>query len=342
MAIKAAFAEEKDAGPVEAPSSDYDYSEMGYTEPVSDSEDAEASEDDIEIPEPEYASGPDDEPVTEKSEAEDEPAAEAEDSAEEEPVVPPKGEEFPPELLEIASQMGFTYQDVKSLGTAQALETAIRREQARWNYQGKPPEPDAEPETPAYLAEIDALVADGFDPEYAERLKGMLAPLSETNTKLTKQIEEMRGLQGQQQEALQRQQFAAEAKQLLGSVDGMLAALPKNYQKVLGTGPTIELKRTDPAFGKREQVINSYLEMRKGWQWHGATGPDDPKLFRAALTAALGDHSAQEAREEVKQQMRKNGKQVIARPTNAGPEGIDPREKAYRFAEEHPLFARNG
>jgi hypothetical protein len=84
MAIKAAFAEEKDAGPVEAPSSDYDYSEMGYTEPVTDSEDAEASDDDIEIPEPEYASGPDDEPVTEKSEAEDEPAAEAEDSAEEE------------------------------------------------------------------------------------------------------------------------------------------------------------------------------------------------------------------------------------------------------------------
>mgnify|MGYP003645603282 CR=1 FL=1 len=261
--------------------------------------------------------------------------------------------EFPPELLEQAGQLNFKYEDVKAFGTPEALQVAVNhklallREAVEYakGFQPAPaPDTSVNDEMEKRLA---ALREEGFD----EDMISVQSDLLKQNQAMAQQIQEMQNASVTQRqeveqhaqrlhEQLQQQQIQSESKALVGWFDKQLEALPESYQEVLGTGSTYDISPGSPEYVARDKVMRAVNNFQSDWQRWGFASDNDPKLFQAALSTSMGDHTKTMARDELKSKMRRNGQQVTTRPTHATSQPLDGRERAAANADKHALFNR--
>ena len=312
----------------ERPTADYDYSDPS-TQVADEPSDAPVDE----TPESQVYECPVDEsPEESPVETVDEDTGYTPDvSAEQQPV------EFPPELLEKAGQLGFRYEDIKALGTPDAVRVAIDRELMSQQQPQQQEEQQAEPEAPSFDG-LKGLVDKGFDEELVNELVETFGTLSTQNEQLQQQMQQMQTNHETTLEQVNNKAAAAEAASMINWFDEKFNSLPDNYQKFVGEGKSEAISQSSSEFQTRETIAQRYVKMREDWKGWGFSGPNDAEIFDKAVQMTVGDHAKTSARNDIKSQMRKNGSQVTARPTHTQSTAADPRDAAAAFANSHKLW----
>tara|TARA_R110002020_G_scaffold111625_6_gene257446 strand:- start:1009 stop:1929 length:921 start_codon:yes stop_codon:yes gene_type:complete len=281
---------------------------------------------------------PDAEPVSETSTeeiAEDTSVDSSENIPDESPqaptVEPPV--EFPPELLEKAGELGFRYEDIKALGTPEAVRVAIDRET-----QANDPAETTE-ESASELEGLKGLADKGFDEELINQLVDTFGSLSQKNSQLEQQMQQMQQSHETSLGAVQQQAATADAARLVNWFDEQFGNLPDNVQEFVGTGKSADITQTSKEFQTRETIAQRYVKMQSDWQGWGFSGPNDQQIFDKAVQMTVGDNVKTQTRNDIKSQMRNTGSQVTARPTHTQRAASDPREAAAEFAKSHSLWS---
>ena len=279
-----------------------------------------------------------DEPLQSSAEPEqpaDDPVRETVQEVEQQAVIPP-------DLLEQAGQLGFQYDDIKALGTPEAVRVAVEKQALLSGQVSKSEEVAESPPVDDNLEGLKGLKEKGFDEDLVQQLVESFGGLTAQNAELKQQMEEMRKEHASRVEDIDRQTMAAEAGQLVKWFDEKFAELPEGYSAKIGVGNTADIGRDTSEFDNREKIAQKYMKIREDWQGWGYSGPDDASIFDDAVHLAIGSHSKTEAREELKGKLRKSGSQVTSRPTHTQRSIKDPRESAAAFANQHPLFGNSG
>jgi len=278
----------------------------------------------------------------------DSPDASAPPAATEEPASAGP-ESISPELLEQAGQLGFRYEDIKSLATEDAVRTAVRQKAAllnealRLQQQQQQDQQSPDGDTDELRQKLDALVENNFDPQLVEALEAVLgknAALEQNMQAMSQQTEQQRQQMEQQVHQMQQRQVQDEARKQVGWLDDQFAALPDSYRQRVGDGSSLQMDQTTAEYQNRDRISRIALNFSENWQNFGFAAADDPQIVSAAAAAAFGEDARTAAREEMKQQMRDNGRQVTSRPTHTQTVPKDPEERAAQFADNHRLFQR--
>lgn len=232
-------------------------------------------------------------------------AASAEEKADE-----PAADDFDPEILHIAAQMGKTEQWARSKGSVDKLEAALgalaeERQRAGAPVQAKvdekPPDipiPKIEPGE-----DIDEALAKKFNTTIAELHKQLTDKFDETTKAHTERMD-------RSERAVQQQQRAM----FIRAFDEMAASNSNGYSDLLGEGKTMGFRAGSKQRVNRERVMEEMQVIVAGKQVRGQPIPDDAELYLQALRAAHGDRSARAAREELDGELGARKKAMIRRP----------------------------
>jgi hypothetical protein len=262
-------------------------------------------------------------------------------------------EDFPPELLERAGQLGFTYQNVKDLGTTRALQTAVDQQvvllRQAVDYQQSQQVPAA-PDMSAFdtmREKLDQMREEGMDEQHIALTEDLIsqnerqaqehAELQQTTQAQRREVEQY-GQQLKQQ--MEQSQRTSEARALVSWFDEQLGSLDKSYDTIFGTGATVDSVPGSAEYKARDKVMIMVNKYQADWQGSGYKSDNDPKIFSDALHKEYGDHEKTTVRNDLKQQLRQNGRQVTARPTHTESQPLDRRERALVNADNHQLFKR--
>ena len=263
-------------------------------------------------------------------------SSESPESSEASPVESPV--EFPPDLLEQAGELGFRYEDIKALGTPEAVQVAVQKQLQTNASAEAPQEPVVEPISDAGMEGLKGLVDKGFDEELVNQLVDTFGSLSGQNVQLQQQLQQMQSAHEASLGAVQQQAEAAEAARLVNWFDEQFGNVPDNVKEFVGTGKSADIPDTSREFQTRETIAQRYVRMQADWQGWGFSGPDDQRIFDKAVQITVGDDVKTQARNDIKQQMRSTGSQATARPTHTQRSAADPREAAAEFAKSHRLW----
>ena len=262
-------------------------------------------------------------------------------------------EDFPPELLERAGQLGFTYQHVKDLGTTRALQTAVDQQlvllRQAVDYQQSQQAPAA-PDTSTFDSmreKLDQMREEGMDEQHLALTEDLIrqnerqaqehAELQQTTQAQRREVEQY----GQQlKNQMEQAQKTSESRALVSWFDEQLGSLDKSYNTIFGTGATVDSIPGSAEYKARDKVMITLNRYQADWQGLGYKSDNDPKLFSDALHKEFGDHAKTTVRNSLKQELRQNGRQVTARPTHTESQPLDRRERALRNADNHDLFKR--
>lgn len=247
--------------------------------------------------------------------------------------------EYPPELMQQANQLGYSYDDIRALGSPEALRVAIQKQAwvADRLMDGKQQEGQPNP-VEAGIEGIKELSEKGFDEELVEQLVNSFTTLATQNQQMQQQMQQLQESTQEEIKSVTTQAQAAEAKELLNWMDSQFSGLSEDYQPYIGSGKCSELDRSSSEFLAREKITSKYVKMRSEWKDWDFKGPDDPNIFDAAVSLTLGDHNKTAVRSDLKKKLRKAGSQVTARPTHTQKTPSDPREAAAAFANAHQLW----
>ena len=222
--------------------------------------------------------------------------------------------------------------------------------QQAYDYQqSQLPPPEAAPSKTAELRERLQKMYDEGDID--ENSLSVSTAILDQNDQLGQQQAELqRNAEAQQAQVRQyaeslqtkyeQQEARSQANLLMDWFDTQVMALPKSYEATLGAGSSRELSPTSPAYQARDGVMKAVNTYQRNWEDLGYKSDNDPKIFQDALHKQLGDHAKTTARDNLKDELRKNGRRVTARPTHTDSEPTDRRERALENADNHRLFSR--
>ncbi len=313
---------------VAEPEGDYDFLDPSFDEPA-DSDDAEAGSDDTASDD---ALPSDD---TDATDDVDEPVS-ADNTPDERTL-----RDFSPDLLQRASRLGFTAEEVLDFGSDRALSRAIAGQERLISHFADMQDADegdtsSKPNADSKQAgpDVDALIQQLRDNEFGEEIIDPIAALHQQNQMLMQRLDEMSQATQQFRDSTAQAQQREQANQMLTWFDRGLSELPDSYQKLVGEGPTGSVDRESAEFKNRDRLYHMAHSLQSNWQANGFTGPHDTKILEAAAHAAFGAHARTAARQEVKSKMRRNGGQTVSRPSqNRNGETVDPRERAAQAVE---------
>lgn len=250
--------------------------------------------------------------------------------------------EYPPELMQQANQLGYSYDDIKALGTPEALRVAIQKQAwvADRLMDGKNAEAQPDP-VQAGIDGIKELSEKGFDDELVQQLVDSFSTLATQNQQMQEQMQQLQASTKQEIDQVTTQAQASEAGKMIDWMDHQFNNLPDHYQPYVGNGKCADLDQATNEFKVREDIAQKFMKMRGEWKDWSFKGPDDPRIFESAVSLSLGDHNKTAVRSELKQKLRKSGSQVTARPTHTQKTPTDPREAAAAFANSHSLWSHS-
>jgi hypothetical protein len=212
---------------------------------------------------------------------------------------------FSDELLDRATELGYTLDEIKGFRSEKSLQKEITRVET---LQKRLQERQAKPE-PAPIEEATpepdwaALVEEGHDPATIDLLKA--------NHQRTVAAE-----------ALVRQMYQAEQSRALTAqserFDDTLNKM-EGFGKILGSGRKGDLTKASPEHvANRQKVFTTMQILKRGFEEAGVKVPSEEKLIKAAAMASFPDHTEQIARTQLKSDIKKAGSQALSRPNSAG------------------------
>jgi len=257
-------------------------------------------------------------------------------------------ETFSPELLDQAGQLGFNLNDLKTLGSEDALRVAVHKQIGLLNQalqeqrrQGQSPESGDTPDDVRKI--LDDMAEDNFDPKLIEALEAVIGQ----NQALQENLQSVSSQSAQQRQALEtqlqhvvQQAQVGQAQKAVDWFDTSLKALPESYSSLLGEGPSAKMDQNTVEYQNRDRLSRIALNFAANWQNFGFSSDDDPRIVESAAAAAFGEHAKTAARNNLKYQMQQNGRQITSRPTHTQKVPKDPRERAAHNADQHRLFQR--
>ena len=241
-----------------------------------------------------------------------------EETTEESPVETAESNDISDELLDRATELGYTLDEIKGFRSEKSLEKEISRvetlQKRLQERQGKKPtaEPDPvdDPEP-----KWDEMIQAGHDPD---------------NVAIQKQLWQ----RATNAEAMVKQVFQAEQDRALTAqserFDDTLNKL-EGYAKILGSGRKGEIEKASPDHAANRQTVFTTMQiLKRGFEEAGKPVPSEEKLIKAAAMASFPDHTEQTVREKLKADIKKAGSQALSRPhsTGAKPLSGEPRALA--------------
>ena len=257
-------------------------------------------------------------------------------------------ENFSPELLDQAGQLGFTLNDLKTIGSEDGLRVAVQKQigllnqalQEQQRQRGAPESGDTPDEVRKIL---DDMAEDNFDPKLIEALEAVIGQNQSLQADLqsvsTQSAQQRQALEAQLQQVVQQAQVG-QAQKAVDWLDSSFDSLPESYGELLGSGPSSKMDQKSVEFQNRDRVSRIALNFAQNWQNFGFSGSDDPRIVASAAAAAFGEHAKTAARNDLKYEMQRNGRQITSRPTHTQTVPKDPRERAAQNADRHRLFQR--
>jgi hypothetical protein len=299
----------------------------GVVDPTPDEGKPEEHEEDV-TPEPEPAPG------EETQGAAEEPSGGAEESAGD-----GEGDEIPPELLAMAEAVGFSQEDVEAFGSIEAANKAVALMASKVADLGlapseKPAEPAPPPAAPkteapkgdplsqldAAMSELDALkIDDEIDPS----IKDSVERVSRAARAAIDAVKVVAG----QVNASAVSAEDAQHRQAVAWFETKLAGKGKEWEAVFGAGGNRDLKPDSAEIKARSELWNTMFAMARGFASLGKEVSED-QLFDMALSAKFGAKAQEMNNRKLAEQVNRNAKRVIRRPSARNTVHNDPESAA--------------
>jgi len=258
-----------------------------------------------------------------------------------------------PTLIQRANDLGFTINDVASLGSPAAVERAVvlqenallrrfapdldqpqqqQQQGQRTPQQNQQQQPD----------QFDALIQQMEENDYGPEVTGALKALQAQNQALVQQLGQTQTTmqqtvgaieQRQRAELEQRRQAAAvqDANWFDGAIQQMVNQKPA-FKMLFGEGNFGQVQNSNAALAaNRNKVFQTLNQLRSNPQAYGAAGPNDPKLIEAAVGAVFHNQLSNLSRQDQRHQLRQNsGRRIKRSNQSTGNRGLSRREVAER------------
>ncbi len=218
-----------------------------------------------------------------------------------------KSDDFSDELLDKATELGYSLEDLKGFRSAKSLAKDIARVEAiqkrlqERQAVKQPVETAAPAEKPE--PDWDGLIEAGHDPD-------MIAMKKEEWQELQATKAEVRQLR----QAEQIRAFNAECERFdetLNKLDG--------FEKILGNGRKDDVAKASPSLAaNRQKVFTTMQILKRGYEEAGVKVPSEAELIEAAAMASFPKHAQQTARNKLKNDIKNAGSQSLSRPHSTG------------------------
>lgn len=264
---------------------------------------------------------------------------------------PPSGDPsqspFTDEHFRIAGQFGLSREDVQRFGTPDALDVVLGRMYASVQRQlqqsapaggqvqnpGNPgpqvPEQGARQPAPSQPAAgmsqfspFDRKQLETLDPEDRGLFEKVISHYEAPLQQLIGRLEAYEQQIGQMQ-------FAQE----VDAFDRQIAGLGETWADLLGKGATYDLDPGSPEARNRDRVFEEMDTLRHVYSNTGRPVPPAAKLFDTAVRGLFGDRFKQEARQQIKSQIRDQAGRFASQPTHVEGAPLSPEDAAVRYAE---------
>lgn len=289
-------AEVSESDSSEAPESTSEYS---VTDPGYDASSSADSEITLESLKAENETKPDS-TESDASEAE----SDTEETTEESPVESAESNDISDELLDRATALGYTIEDLKSFRSEKSLEKDILRseklQQRLQQRQGKKPaEESAVVEETDPEPNWDEMIDEGHDP---------------ANVAIQKQLWQ----RASKAEALVQQVYHAErTREFTAQCERFDDTLNKleGFEKILGSGRKDDISKASPNQAANRQTVFTTMQiLKRGYEEAGVKVPAEAELIEAAAMASFPKHVQQTARKKLTGDIKKAGSQALSRP----------------------------
>ena len=238
-------------------------------------------------------------------------ASEAEGDTEE-TVETPASESADPEgisdeLLDRATELGYTLDEIKGFRSEKSLEKEVARVeklQQRMQERQAGKAPVKEESAPVEESEPNwaELIEAGHDPDVVNMQQKMWQRAAKAEA-LVKQV-----FQAEQDRALTAQ--CERFDETLNKLDG--------FEKILGTGRRGEMLKASPdVVANRQKVFTKMLVLKRGYEEAGEKVPAEAELIQEAVQASFYKHAQETARTKLKSDIKKAGSQALSRPHSA-------------------------
>lgn len=293
------------------------------SESVSTTEAPSESKSEYSATDPGYYSGESESDVTLeslKAENETKPSSTEDDASEAESDTEGETEESPAEtaesndisdeLLDRATELGYTLDEIKGFLSEKSLEKEVSRveklqQRLQERQAGKSPATaesatveETEPE-PNWAELIEA----GHDPDVIAMQQKMWQRATNAEA-MVKQV-----FQADQDRAWTAQ--SERFDETLNKLDG--------FAKILGNGRKGELEKGSPEHAaNRQKVFTTMQILKRGYEEAGVKVPAEAELIEAAAMASFSKHTQTTARDKLKSDIKKAGSQALSRPHSSG------------------------
>ena len=201
-------------------------------------------------------------------------------------------------LTERATAVGLDEEDIKKLGSVEALERTILILEARQKTEAEEvKEVQEEPEdTKTDFADVpDELrpALEQITKAYEERIKALESQLGQYNEYV-----------GNQAEKAYKSEF-----------DGFVGNLGSDYESLFGTGSTENLRNGSTELSNRVQVLEEMNTLAAGYEATGREVPDEQSLFNKALSSVFGDELMSIKQASRESQIAERRSKFVGRPS---------------------------
>lgn len=231
------------------------------------------------------------------------------------------------ELLDRATELGYTLDELKQFRSVSALEKDIARveklqQRLQERQAGKTP---AKPENaPVEESEPepnwDEMIEEGHDP---------------ANVAIQKQLWQ----RAAKAEAAVKQVMQAEQNRIWEAqcerFDSTLNNMGEEYRELFGNGRRGDLLKSSPELAaNRDRVFDQMAILRAGYQAAGKTIPSEPDLINEAVQSSFYKQTQQIARKALKAEIKKAGSQSLSRPHSTGTKPLSGESRALAKEQE--------
>ena len=201
-------------------------------------------------------------------------------------------------LTERATAVGLDEEDIKKLGSVEALERTILILEARQKTEAEEvKEVQEEPEdTKTDFADVpDELrpALEQITKAYEERIKALESQLGQYNEYVDNQAE----------------------KAYKSEFDGFVGNLGPDYESLFGTGSTENLRNGSTELSNRVQVLEEMNTLAAGYEATGREVPDEQSLFNKALSSVFGDELMSIKQASRESQIAERRSKFVGRPS---------------------------
>lgn len=230
------------------------------------------------------------------------------------------GPEFSQGVRDRASRQGWSYSDLQRLGSNTAAESALFNAEGQQRHQpAMQQQPVQQPQQQVQQPQQFQVDRSQLE-DYGEQIPNALDAQAQHNFQREQahqqQLDSLQGQLNQMAAFSQQQQELAAKQQSLDSInrfDDMVSKLPKEYESLLGVGPSLQLDRMTPASSRRETTFNVYDSfVAKGT----FPGESHDQIFQHAVDSVCGNQTQSIARQQLQEQSARQRATAVSRPTS--------------------------